>query len=403
MIKWLETKFAPKMIKVNNNVWVGTLRDSIMQVLPFIFLGSLFCLLTIPEGLFKEYLGVKNYPNFWVLFGWTMGMLSLLVAFLVPFNLMERKKLRKQRLIAGATGIITFLMIITPQIVADKTIGFGHPTLGAAGMFVAIVAGIIVGLVMSVFGKFTFFKQDSAIPDFVRAWFDSMLPIGIVLVATWLVVDIAHVDVLGIIKAIFDPLGKVFETPWGFALVMFIMCFIYSMGISTWALDPIIRPVFLAAITANIAGASNIVTNETVFCTYLWIGGIGATLPLVIMLAFSKEARLKAIGRASLIPGLFNINEPVVFGAIAWNPFLMIPMWINGIVLPLIVWFGAKLFAPIPNIVFDLWYIPFPISTWLVTRSVSAIILMLIVAAVSSFIWYPFFKAYEKQELSKAE
>jgi PTS system cellobiose-specific IIC component len=396
-IKWLENNFAPKMLKINNSVWVGTLRDAIMQVLPLIFLGSLFCLLTIPGDFFH----IKHYPNFWTPFGWTMGMISLMISFLVPFNLMERKKLRKQRIIGGMTGIITFLIIITPQVVADKTVGFGDATLGTAGMFVAIIAGLISGMVMMFFGKFSFFKQDSAIPDFVRAWFDSMLPIGLVVVAAWVVVDIGHVDVYHTIKSVFDPIGKVFETPWGFSLVMFLLCFVYSMGISTWALDPIYRPVFLAAITANIAGAHNIVTNETVYCTYLWIGGIGATLPLVIMLSLSKVSRLKAIGRASLIPGLFNINEPVVFGAIAWNPFLMIPMWINGLVLPLIVWFGEKTFAPIPKIVFDLWYIPFPISTWMVTQSFVAIILTLIVAAAATLIWFPFFKAYEKQELEK--
>jgi PTS system cellobiose-specific IIC component len=79
----------------------------------------------------------------------------------------------------------------------------------------------------------------------------------------------------------------------------------------------------------------------------------------------------------------------------------MIPMWINGLVLPLIVWFGEKTFAPIPKIVFDLWYIPFPFSTWMVTQSFVAIILTLIVAAAATLIWFPFFKAYEKQELEK--
>ena len=60
-------------------------------------------------------------------------MLSLFVAFLIPFNLMEKKRLRKQRIIAGLTGIVTFLMIITPQVVADGAIGFSHDSLGAGG------------------------------------------------------------------------------------------------------------------------------------------------------------------------------------------------------------------------------------------------------------------------------
>jgi PTS system cellobiose-specific IIC component len=399
LIYWLENDFAKKMNKVNHNVWVTTLKDSIMQILPFILLGSLFCVLTIPG----DYFHLKHYPDFWIPFGWTMGMLSLLISFLIPFNLMEKKKLRKQRLIAGCTGLITFLMIITPQVVADKSIGFSHAALGSGGMFVAIVAGVITGIVMSVFGKFSFFKEDSVVPDFVRAWFDAILPIGLVIVIIWIVVDIANFDLYNVIQQIFSPLKGIFESPWGFTFVMFITCFIYSMGISTWVLQPITKPVILAAITANAtAGASNLVTAETMYSAYLWIGGIGCTLPLVFMLMRSKNAKLKALGRASLVPGIFNINEPVVFGAIAWNPIMMLPMWINGIILPLIIWFGTKMihFAPVPKVVFDLWYIPFPFSTWLTTFSITGMILMLVVAAVATLIWYPFFKAYEKQEMS---
>jgi len=398
MIKWLENDFSPKMSKVNHNVWVVTLKDSIMQLLPFILLGSVFCLLTIPGDVFK----INNYPNFWTLFGWTMGVLSLLISFLIPFNLMEKKRLRKQRFIAGCSGLITFLITVTPQIVADKTVGFGHASLGAGGMFVAIVAGVFTGCIMGIFGSFSFFKEESIIPDFVRAWFDAMLPIGVVIVAAWLVVDIAGFDLYNSILGFFMPLANIIETPWGFVLVSFITCFLYTMGISSWVLTPVTKPVFLAAITANAtAGASFLVTSETIFSAYLWIGGIGATLPLVIMMAFSKNAKLKALGRASITPGIFNINEPIVFGAIAWNPIMMLPMWIISIVLPTIIWIGTKVinFAPIPKIVFDLWYVPFPISTWVTTGTITGILLMLICLVAATFIWYPFFKVYEQQEM----
>jgi cellobiose PTS system EIIC component len=175
------------------------------------------------------------------------------------------------------------------------------------------------------------------------------------------------------------------------------------MGISSWVLTPVAKPVLLAAITANAtAGAANLVTSETIYSAYMWVGGIGATLPLVFMLAFSKSSKLKALGRASIAPGIFNINEPVIFGAVAWNPIMMLPMWIIGLVLPIIVWIGTKViqFAPIPKIVFDMWYAPFPISTWITTGTVSGIILMLVCVLVSSLIWYPFFKVYEKQEVA---
>lgn len=398
LISWLENDFSPKMNKINHNIWVVTLKDSIMQTLPFILLGSVFCMLTIPGDVFA----ISWWPNFWTPFGWTMGMLSLFVAFLIPFNYLEKKRLKKQRFIGALSSVVSFLIIITPQVVNDGTIGFRHDAMGAGGMFVAIVAGVFVSLVMGLFGKFSFFKEDSVIPDFVRSWFDSMLPIAVIICVVWGLVDIAGVDIYNMVISLFMPLSYVMESPWGFVLMLFIYCFLYSMGISSWVLTPVTKPILLAAITANVtAGAANVVTSETIYSAYMWIGGIGCTMPLVIMLAFSKSAKLKALGRACAAPAIFNINEPVVFGCIAWNPMLMIPMWLQGIILPIIVWIFTKViaFAPIPKIVFDMWYCPFPLSTWITTGAVSGILLMLICFAASTAIWYPFFKAYEKQEV----
>lgn len=400
MISWLENDFAPRLNKINNNTWIITLKDSIMQTLPFILVGSVFCLLTIPGTVFNW----TWWPNFWTPFDWTMGMLSLFVSFLIPFNLMEKKRLRKQRFIAALSGVVTFLMIISPKVISDETIGFSHDALGAGGMFIAIVSGIFVGLIMQFFGKFSFFKEDSVIPDFVRQWFDAMLPIAIIVGTVWVLVDIIKVDIYTIVMSIFSPLAGILESPYGFIIMVFIYCFLYSMGVSSWVLTPITKPILLAAITANAtSGATNLVTSETLFSAYLWIGGIGCTLPLVIMMMRSKSQKLSALGKACLVPGIFNINEPVVFGVIAWNPIMMLPMWITGIVLPTIVWIFTKViaFAPIPKIVFDLWYVPFPISTWVTTGSLSGLLLMAIVAAVATMIWYPFFKTYEKQCLKE--
>ncbi|QIK69070.1 PTS sugar transporter subunit IIC [Erysipelothrix sp. HDW6C] len=397
LIHWLENSFAPKMNKVNTNVWIVGIKDGIMQTLPFIFLGSVFCMLTI----LNDY--IPNLPNFWVPFGWTMGMVSLFVAFLVPFNIMEKKRLRKNRINAGLAGLVLFLIIITPQVVASGNPGFGHESLGAGGMFIAMVAGLISAVVFTIFSKFSFFKEESVIPDFVRSWFDSMLPIGIIILFGWIVVDLVGFDLYNMVLAIFKPLAGLVESPIGFPLTMFIFCFLYSLGISSWVLTPILTPVFLDAMQANISGlATNLVTNSTVYSSYLWVGGIGCTFPLVIMCAMSRSKKLSALGKACIGPSVFNINEPIVFGAIAWNPILMIPMWLQGIILPIIVWVFTKViaFAPIPNVVFEMWYCPFPISTWLITRSIPALILLAGVVLVATLIWLPFFRVYERQQIA---
>ena len=403
LISWLETSLAPKMNKISHFSWVVILKDAIMQTLPFILLGSVFCCLAI----LNDY--ISWLPSFWTPFGWTMGKLSMFVAFLVPFNYCEKKKLRKQRLIAGLTGMIFFFICVTPVAEADGVIGFGTDALGAGGMFVAIITGVITSLVFALFGKFSFFKEDSPIPDFVKSWFDQMLPIAIVVCLGWIVVLINQINLYQIIAGIFMPLQAFLNTWYGFTFICFLSCFIYSMGISSWVLTPVGQPVRPASIAANLAmiaagtatvSTMNIYTEGLVYCTYMWVGGIACTLPLVVMLIRAKSKKLSALGKACLVPSIFNINEPVVFGCIVWNPLLMLPMWIIGIVIPLLTWFFVKViaFAPMPEIQFELWYTPYPISTWISTGSVKAIIFLLITVAVASLIWYPFYKAYDKQE-----
>ncbi|WP_373116330.1 PTS sugar transporter subunit IIC [Holdemania massiliensis] len=407
LIDWLETSFAPKMNKINHNVWVVTLKDSVMQILPFILLGSLFCVGAV----------VENYItlpfSFWTPFGWTMGMVSLLVAFLIPFNFCEKKRLRKQRLIAGCTGLILFLISITPEVVAEGQAGFGSSALGAGGMFCAIVTGLIVCIVFNAFGKFSFFKEDSAIPDFVRQWFDALLPIGLVIFGGFIVVQVLNINLYQIVSSIFMPLQTVMNTWYGFILINFLTCFIYSMGISSWVLTPVTEPVKLAGIAANIAmvaagtatvASLNMYTETLVYVMYMWWGGIACTMPLVLFLMRSKAKKLKALGRACIAPAIFNINEPVIFGYVAFNPIMMLPMWIIGIVLPAITWIGCKVlaFAPIAQIQFELWYCPYPIGTWIASQgNLMAVLFVIIEVVIAGMIWYPFFKAYEKQCLEE--
>lgn len=396
IMDWLSNSFAPKMVKVNTNVWIVSIKESIMQVLPFIFLGSIFCMLAVLGDF------ISPWPNFWTPFTYTMGMISLIISFLIPFNLMEKKKLRKSRINAGAASLVAFLMVLKP-VWTDAGLAFNADGFGAGGMFVAIMVAVFVGIVMSAFGKFSFFKEESVLPDFVRAWFDSMLPIGVVVVTIWVLVFIVDLNLYSLITAAFQPLAGIVESPWGFAIMMFLFTFLYSMGISSWVLTPVFTPVLLAAITSNIAGTgNNLVTGTTIYSAYLWWGGIGCTFPLVLMLMFSKSKKLKALGYASFPASIFNINEPVVFGAIVWNPILMIPFWIIGLVLPLSTWLFTKVipFAPIPKVLFEMWYTPMPLSTWITTGgAISGVLLFLLNVALATAIYYPFFKVYEKQEV----
>lgn len=406
-MNWLENVFAPKLQKVTNLIWIVVIKDSLLQILPFILAGSIFCCLAI----LNDY--IPSLPSFWVPFGWTMSKISLMVAFLIPFNYCEKKRYRKQRILAGISGLLLFMIFIEPNIQSAGVVGQGQELYGAAGMFVAMVSGIVVGLIFGAFAKFSFFKEDSPIPDFVRQWFDALLPIILTVCFGWVLSGILKIDIAGLIQQVFMPLGLFADTWYGMTIILFLYCVIYSMGISTWVLTPMSQPLKLQFIAANLAMVAagtataanlHIFTETFIYTCYLWVGGVGATLSLVILMCFSKSKELKALGKACLVPSIFNINEPVVFGAIAWNPLLMVPMWIQGIVLPLLTWLFTKVipFAPIPRIQFELWYTPYPISTFISTQgSILGVLFAIVTFLLSGLIWYPFFKAYEAEKVAK--
>ena len=151
-----------------------------------------------------------------------------------------------------------------------------------------------------------------------------------------------------------------------------------------------------ALVAAGMA-PTNIHINE--FFKMITIGGQGSTLALCIFMAFlAKSKRLKTIGRASLIPGIFNINEPLVYGApIAFNPILMIPFWAAGLANGIIVWLGFSTgFMKIPTEVFRI-KLPSFIYAPMCVKSLNGLWVILIAFAVTAVIWYPFFKTYDKQ------
>ena len=126
---------------------------------------------------------------------------------------------------------------------------------------------------------------------------------------------------------------------------------------------------------------------------------------MAIMLLFAKSKKLKIIGKSTIVPSICNINEPLVFGApVAFNPMLMVPMWIMGLLAPIITWFALDWgLVPIPAQTFNFWYLPSPIVGFLVTGSIAGTILVLLIFAVSWFVYYPFFKIYDKQCVTEEE
>ncbi|HBG2271780.1 TPA: PTS sugar transporter subunit IIC [Clostridioides difficile] len=399
-IDFLSEKFTPVVNNMTKNIWVQSVQSTIMKVLPMVFVGSLVTIVSV----------LKNYisflPDLSPINQYTFGLLGLFIAFLLPMEIMKNKKFESMSVVAGLAGAGLMLMMTRPEITNEGAI-FNFNRFGGEGMLVSLVAGLFSGLIMSLFGSFSFFGEDSALPDFVSKWFDNMLPITVIMFVGWGLIYGLNFDMFEIIVRVFKPVSDIAQTLPGFVLLNFLVVFIYSLGISGWVLSPITYSIQLGAIAANAAAvasggvATNIYVYEVIQTGWITLGGLGATLPLVIMMCLSRVGRIKAIGRACIVPSIMNINEPVIFGApVAWNPFLMLPMWIGTVVISITTYLSMSMgFVTIPSKVFNLWYVPFGISTFTVNQDVRGLIVLAINIVLLFMIWYPFFKAYEKEEI----
>ena len=131
-------------------------------------------------------------------------------------------------------------------------------------------------------------------------------------------------------------------------------------------------------------------------------GGTGNTLPLVIMGLRSKSAQIKGVSKAAIIPGIFNINEPVTFGyPIMYNPILAIPYIISPMIALLLVWGGYAVGFFKPAYVLIMTVMPIGIAELFGSMAWQNLFIPVITFFVGYVVFRPFFKIYEKQLVKK--
>jgi len=398
LINWMTDVFAPRANKIARNPWVAAIQESILTAMPVILIGSFATLFNVLRD-FLPFL-----PDLGLISSFSFGLLSLFLAYLIPATVMEKKRHKRVVRQAGLAGIALFLIIISPIFDEEGNILVAFGRLGTEGMLATLISGLFVAAVMNFFAKHSFFKKDSEMPDFITVWFDTLIPITLILVVGWVSTYLLNFSVFEFINWVFSPFIAGGQSFLGFVLFNFLaFSFLYSFGISTWVLYPVMAAILFQGFGDNLAlvaageSAKYIHTNEVL--NMFLIGGGGTTLALNIMMLGAKSKKLKAVGRSSIVPSIFNINEPLVFGApMAFNPLLMIPMWIVGLVGPILTYVAfSSGFLAIPLEPFWLWYLPSPIVGYIVTNSIKGAIVVLIIFAASWLIYYPFYRAYDKQ------
>ncbi len=396
---WISNSLAPKLNKLTQNVYISSIQQSIMSILPMIMIGSLSSIIDV----LRNFSILSWLPDISMLNTFSFGLIAIFLAILVPMKVLEKKGNGKLKIASMLTSVALFFIITLPVIDGDAgTINFTTDKIGTGGMLTAVVTSVFTAWVFNIASRHSLFKKDTVMPDIVVTWIDALVPVTICLVIGLAIMNVEF-DLPLFIRGIFEPISAFGQSWFGLVLICFLTCFLYSFGF-TWILFPIAWAIWMDGIDANMAAvaaggvATNINLMETVMgITYL--GGQGCTLALVIMCMRSKVKRLKAIGRVCIFPAIFNINEPIVFGApVVWNPILMIPLCLNSIVIPTIMYVVMSIgLVPIPSSPMQMWYLPNVIQGYLVS-GISGVILVIVLFIVSYLIWRPFFKVYEKQQ-----
>jgi PTS system cellobiose-specific IIC component len=412
---FVEKVLMPPMAKLSEQRHLRAIRDGIISTMPLIIVGSFFMMIAFPpipalDALVKPYVAKILIP-----YRLTLGLMSLYAAYGIGYSLSKSYKL--DGISGGVLSMAAFLLTMIPLNV-EKT-GWVLPmgNLGGAGMFVAIIMSIFAVEVLRFLQQRNItVKMPEGVPDSVARSFEALIPAAVIMVVIWIVRILANFDIQTFIMNLFKPLVTAGNTLPGVLVPILLITLLWATGIhGVSVVGSIARPIWLTLLDANIAaqaaGAAVLpnIAPEPFFQWFVWIGGSGTTISLVLLMLISKSKYLKSLGRASLLPGICNINEPVVFGApIMLNPILAIPFIVGPLVTGIITWIAMAANIVSRPYILPPWTLPAPIGAYLATGGDwKAIILVLINIAITMLIYFPFFKVYEKklvaEEAGKAE
>ncbi len=417
---FMEEKFLPVASKMGAQRHLIALRDGIVMVMPLLILGAFSMI--VAEFPVKGYLNFmantfgENWNSFeGIIMNATYGIVAIVACFGVSSSLVGSYKID-----GTPAGIISLAAFFSINIIGsyesgDATVSaWAASTFDAHLLFTALIVALISGEIyrMLVQKNFTI-KLPKSVPPTVSRQFVALLPGAVIILFFVIIRGIFSMTPWGsfpefITVAISTPLRGFGTSYVGTLMAVFAEHFLWSLGIhgSAVIIFPLFEPMWIVNLQENLSnGAHNIVT-QPFYENGVWMGGSGATLPVVVyMLVFAKSKLLKQIGRIGIGPGLFNINEPITFGLpIVLNPFLMIPFIAAPVVVMTIQYVGTAMGIFPPCNLMVPWTTPFFISGFLMTKSLMGVVAQMISFAAAFLIWLPFIRVWDKKnfEMEKA-
>ena len=436
---------VPIASKLANQRHLASIRDGMVVAIPLSILGGICLIISTPP--FKpETLGDWGFISD-MLLGWynwaqankvmlqlpynmTMALMGLFVAFAIAYNLAKRYNMAP--LNASIVSTAVFLMVSAPvskavpveainegTAVADMLgqTGAFIPTtyLDAKGIFTAIIVAIgCVEIMQFLLKKNIRFKLPQGVPPAISSSFDAIIPLFLCVIVFYalslFVQNISGELLPSMIMSILAPAISGLDSLWGICLITMIAQIFWFFGLHGASItQPIRLPFMQMYLVANIAAFS---ANEEIphfFTQPFWsyviaLGGGGATLGLCLLLLKSKSAKLKTLGKLSIGPAFFNINEPIIFGLpMVLNPMMMIPFIFVPVVNTIIA-YSCMYFGIVGKGVIETpWTTPAPLGAALGCMDIKAGVLVIGLIILDMILYYPFFKLMEKQKLEEEQ
>lgn len=409
----LQKKLLPVAMRLGNNKFMIAIRDGITYSMPLIIIGSLFMIIaSFPISGWEKWLGDIGVAGYlWKGVDSSFGLVGLVSSFATTYTLVKQYK--QDGIPAGIVSLSAFITV-TPFITGEAGSGIPTSYMASKGLFIAIILGLLNGYIYQWFlNKDIRIRMPDGVPPAVSKSFSALIP-GAVIITSWLILfgfldkcglpnvhDIAQV-VLG------GPLGLLGSNVLGLSVIVVLNSLFWFAGLHGGNIvNSVIKPVLLANLDANRtayqAGEAlpNIFTSVFVD-NFVFIGGGGATIGLVIAmfyLARKKNAskQMKTLSPVTFLPGLFNINEPTMFGVpIVLNVLLLIPFVLAPIINLYIAW-GAMASGLVPLTYTDPgWTMPPVISGLLATGSIKGAILQVLLIIIDVLLYLPFIMSIEK-------
>jgi PTS system cellobiose-specific IIC component len=249
-----------------------------------------------------------------------------------------------------------------------------------------------------------------SVPPAVARSFESLTPTAIVILGMATITMWLGIDVHSIIGNLVKPLISAVNTLPSTLLIVFLIMFFWSFGIHGDSIvSSLARPLWLVLIDQNAqavaAGhaATNIAT-EPLLQWFVHIGGSGATLALALLFCFCAKSKYgKTLGRTTIMPSVFNINEPMIFGApIVLNPMLLIPFICIPLINTIIAWVAMAVHLVNCAVTIAPWTLPGPIGAFIACgMDWRAAVLNVLLIVLDTALYYPFFKMYDAQLLKE--